>query len=187
MGKGLNPADAFRKQEKKQQIARDKKQKAALKEVRGLLNDPDKVDAEMARVAKELQGNLANKTLKDRLKELQRMKEVALMKRKREDLLRRPENITGQAPEPSQRPEESIYFHPQFNPTGAPPPPITTPLPVFGLPGVPPPPPGPPSGWLYGQRTIPMGGVGGVPPPPSRAASALSRPPPQRREAQVSR
>ena len=212
MGKGLNPADAFRKQEKKQQIARDKKQKAAVKEVRVLLSDPEKVDAEIAKVTQELQGNLANKTLKDRLKELQRMKEVALMKRKREDLLRKPDSAPSEGLDSTRRPEDSLYYHPQFNPTGAPPPgqrPMYRPSPhpphvmppKLGHPVVPAPPtlpvfPGTPPQRVYlRQQNIPMGGVGGVPPPPPRAMLAQSSQPqlmerpttqPQRRRAQVS-
>ena len=210
MGKGLNPADAFRKQEKKQQIARDKKQKAAVKEVRVLLSDPDKVDAEIARVSKELQGNLANKSLKDRLKELQRMKEVALCKRRREDLLRKPDPAPTEGLDPTRRPEESLFYHPQFNPTGAPPPgqkpmyhssPQTQAVPpaVLGYPGVALPPlrvtPAAPSfGSQFRPQSLPMGGVGGIPPPPPRMAPAPApqqqfptqpAPQPQRRKAQV--
>lgn len=211
MGKGLNPADAFRKQEKKQAIARDKKQKAAVKEVRVLLGDPDKVDAEIAKVTKELQGNLANKTLKDRLGELQRMKEVALMKRRREDMLKKPDPIPSSSLDPTRRPEESLYYHPQFNPTGAPPPgqrpqyrpsphalAVTPPVPSH--PGIPPPPPvrvtagAPPQNSYFRPHNIPLGGVGGIPPPPPRAAPASGPQPlipswpatqPQRRKAQV--
>lgn len=68
MGKGLNAADLFRKQEKKKEIAKSKKQKAVVKEVQVLLNDPEKIEAEIAKVVKELEGNRANKTLRDKIR-----------------------------------------------------------------------------------------------------------------------
>jgi hypothetical protein len=50
--KGLNPADAFRRAQKKQDIKKSKKQQAELKEVRSLLNDSSKIEAEIEKYQK---------------------------------------------------------------------------------------------------------------------------------------
>jgi hypothetical protein len=52
MGKGLNPADAFRKAQKKAEIKKNKKNQAVVKEVRVLLNDPSKIEAEIDKYQK---------------------------------------------------------------------------------------------------------------------------------------
>lgn len=172
MGKGLNPADSFRKQEKKKDIARNKKQKAAVKEVQVLLNDPSKIEAEITKVAKELEGNKANKTLRDKLAELQRMKEVALMKKSHETMLKKPDE---KSVPPAEAPEATTYRHPQYYPPGAAPAgmPMHYRAPTMPLPYMQGPPmqmyPQVPYGYNMPYPTLPMGGTSGIPlPPPPR-------------------
>lgn len=207
MGKGLNPADEFRRQEKKKELAKSKKSRAAVKEVQALLNDPAKIEAEIQKVSLELEGNKANKSLRDRVVELRRMKEVALGKRRHDagggtgtpgTGAGTGTGIgagTGAREEAGRRPEESVYFHAQFNPSGAPPPgkppafrsAPPPPLPSAG-PGIPHGMPytmpyGVPQGMPYGMpygmgapqgyglpfpMPLPLGGVGGIPLPPPR-------------------
>ena len=50
--KGLNPADSFRKTIRKQEIKKNKKHVAQIKEVRDLLSDPEKIEAEIERMQK---------------------------------------------------------------------------------------------------------------------------------------
>lgn len=137
MGKGktLHPADAFRKEQKKKEAKRNAKTKATVREVNKLLSNPQKIQDEIDNVQKESDANRLDKGLKDRIKELQMMKSVALKKQmSREALSGGPahsdsknadtggSSITYPPAPPPRRQDESIYFHPQFNPTGAPPP-----------------------------------------------------------------
>ena len=75
--KEKNPADAFRKEQRKKELAKLKKEREVVRDVRDMLNDPRKIDAEIAKAQKISDENKLDKTLKDRIKELQRMKDVA--------------------------------------------------------------------------------------------------------------
>ena len=78
--KEKNPADAYRKELRKKELLKLKKDRIVVKEVRDLLNDPLKIDEEIKKAQKVSDENKLDKSLKDRIKELQRMKEVALTK-----------------------------------------------------------------------------------------------------------
>ena len=78
--KEKNPADAYRKELRKKELLKLKKERIVVKEVRDLLNDPLKIDEEIKKAQKVSDENKLDKSLKDRIKELQRMKEVALTK-----------------------------------------------------------------------------------------------------------
>lgn len=117
------------------------------------------------------------------------MKEVALLKKSHESLKRSSSSSTQEnktsslssplprrdvpPPLPVGRPEDSVYFHPKYNPSGAPPPgkqPMFRPpnsippsLAFGGMNGIPPPPP------RCGPRGVVFGGTHGIPlPPPPR-------------------
>lgn len=75
--KEKNPADAFRKEQRKKELLKLKKDREVVREVRDLLNDPKKIDEEIAKAQKISDENKLDKSLKDRIKELQRMKDVA--------------------------------------------------------------------------------------------------------------
>ncbi len=75
--KEKNPMDAFRKDQRKKELLKLKKDREVVKGVRDLLNDPRKIDEEIAKAQKISDENKLDKTLKDKIKELQRMKDVA--------------------------------------------------------------------------------------------------------------
>eukprot|EP01040_Poterioochromonas_malhamensis_P000142 gene142-148_t len=220
--KGINPADAFRREEKKKAIKKAQQQKKEVKEVRSLLNDPTKIDEEIAKYQKLSNESRLDKSLKDKIEELKQMKTIALRKqqieviqgkRPRSDLPTTSETVQSLPTSSSQhippsfttnlpvtrRPEESVYYHPTFNPLGFPPPgapvlyrptqylPVPSqpqmlpggmiPRPVFGMAA--------PVGWNSGPRGIPppppprpggaiIGGVNGIPLPPPRPLSNQS-------------
>ena len=147
MAKGeraVNPAERQRQKEAKAFKDKTKKKETELKRVRDMLNDPTLIDAEIEKVQLESQANRLDKGLKDKLTELSRMREVALQKQQTKisvGKLARPigfsstSSIGGRPTPPpppqaayaavpmaSMNPQDSIYYHPQFNPTGAPPP-----------------------------------------------------------------
>lgn len=145
--KDSNPVDSYRKQQKKKDIQKSKRDKKAVHEVKSLLNDPKKVDAEIAILQKEYDQNKLDKGLKERIKELNVMKNLAEKKEKlRNDTLKlrsinQPEknnntDVSSQnfeadetlgdelliSTKESRNPEDSVYYHCVYNPTGAPPP-----------------------------------------------------------------
>ena len=80
MGKGLNPADQQRKLEKKKAIEKHKKQRAETNEVRSLLNDPSRIDDELQKLRSESESNKLDLNLKNKIKEMQKMKDIAMNK-----------------------------------------------------------------------------------------------------------
>lgn len=46
-GKTLNPADAFRKEQRKKDIKKNKQKQAVVKQVTDMLNNPQKIDEEV--------------------------------------------------------------------------------------------------------------------------------------------
>ena len=50
--KGLNPADAFRKSIRKQELKKNKKNQEVAREVRDLLSDPQKIQTEIDKLQK---------------------------------------------------------------------------------------------------------------------------------------
>lgn len=187
--KGINPADAFRKEQRKKEVKKLKKEREVVREVRSLLNNPDKIDEEIAKVQRQSNEYKLDKSLKDRIVELKRMKEVALQKEQINARSSSSSAIPVSAPVPAampvgRRPDESAYYHPVYNPSGMPPP---------GQPELYRPPPPPPMGagtgvqlpyghpppprmmmMPYGPPRGPMlvGGCNGVPLPPPRPALA---------------
>ncbi len=190
--KERNPADAFRKEQRKKEIIKAKKERTIVNEVRGLLNDPRKIDEEIEKVQKQSDEFKLDKSLKNRLLELKHMKTVALKKQqiliasgKRSadsfETEQNPPRVQSSAlPSPVplvRRPEESVYYHPLYNQSGAPPPgqpvmykplgalpqPTHPTTPSIGIP----PPPRVVGGPVQGSYTLP-------PPPP---LSSTPRPP----------
>jgi hypothetical protein len=235
MGKReLNPADAYRKQQKKKDIQKSKKDQKVVREVQDLLNDPEKIEKEIQRVQSEADSNKLDKTYKDRLRELKMMKSVALKKQQvREQQIKirtesqlklglKPTTADHEHQQDNEqddyynnesdtktnnddgqhgitkntsiryaetgRPEDSIYYHAIYNPSGDPPPgqaprfrtiteakPPLPPLPpntrlIGGQHGIPLP-PGPPPG-------LPPGFLPTRPPPPfpNESAQAFALP-----------
>ena len=178
-----------------------------MREVNTLLSDPQKIAAEIERVQAESSASKLDLGLKNRLKELKMMQDVALKKQRQAALLKgesapslkdlKTASLAPAAPAPAlmqYRPQDSVYFHPTHNPSGAPPrgaipmykapgssnsalprtfPPRSTSAPMApvmnmgGVNGVPLPPP----------RMPAMGGMNGVPPPPPRLTAIGHIPP----------
>ena len=74
MGKGqkkaLNPADAFRKEERKKELAKNKKRLAAERERQELFSNPEKLREELGKLQRESDENRLDKGLKEKIKEV---------------------------------------------------------------------------------------------------------------------
>ena len=80
--KDLNPGDQFRKEQRKQELKKNKQRLTLVRSVQELLSDPNKIDEEIAACKKKQAENKLDKRHQERIKELQRMKEVAINKQK---------------------------------------------------------------------------------------------------------
>ena len=85
--KHYNPADVERKRAQKAFKTKTKKKEEALRETRELLMDPGKIQAQIDSVQAESNNNRLDKSLKEKLVELKKMKDVALRNVKRESSL----------------------------------------------------------------------------------------------------
>jgi len=155
MGKGLNPADQQRKLEKKKAIEKHKKQRAETNEVRSLLNDPSRIDDELQKLRSESESNKLDLNLKNKIKEMQKMKDIAMNKlenQKKMDQLRANSLKGIQEAERHDKNLKSNNNNYNNNPIRSgqmprpsvpPPPPQQTPRPLLvgGLHGIPLPPP----------------------------------------------
>jgi hypothetical protein len=143
----MNPAEKERRDEAKAFQKKTKRVQAAEREVRDMLNDVSKIDTEIAVMEEKSVAMRMDKGIKDRIVELQRMRAIAVKKQMIKDAAGKPtinhtprndisgsgsgSSVIGPPPPPiimaaavitmGQRPEDSVYYHPQFNPTGAPP------------------------------------------------------------------
>lgn len=162
--KGLNPADAFRKAERKKELQKGKKVIAEKKAFQELLSNPKKIEEELRALQKQSDENRLDKGLKEKVKEMQSMLNVARMRAEAEgkkDTMSSSSVSSAAAssaamPRPQSvipgvwRPELSHYYHPSLNPSGMPPPGVpihmmSLPMPMYPRPmyGAPPPPPPP--------------------------------------------
>jgi len=179
MGKGLNPADAYRKAQRQKELKKAKEKRQLQQEVSSLLNDPHKIDEEIQKVQKQSDENRMDNGLKNRLKELQQMKAIALRKQQQAKLLNKSvgeiSTITPNSPGPIQSHSTGLHQNVRNVPimqvhyghgmaiggmNGIPLPP-PRPLGMGGMNGIPLPPP----------RPLGMGGMNGIPLPPPRPIS----------------
>lgn len=231
----LNPADSFRREQKKLEGKKNKIAKKKVTEVRELLNDHKKIEEKLEKLKTESDQNKLDKGLKDQIKQLQEMHRIAVNKAKINGTYQSKSDVetSGQMsssqdtesdtvtnnfpmsssetttissfqsslpskfPSIPRRPDESIYYHPVYNPSGEPPPgqpqiyrppqpPKVTisegtpnvpqqrsmPIPIGGQNGIPLPSP-------QIQRNIPIGGMNGIPPPPPPPLHMGVMPPPR--------
>ncbi|KAH9571776.1 hypothetical protein CY35_02G110900 [Sphagnum magellanicum] len=219
-GKVMNPTDAYRKELRKKELKRNKKERKKVREVGILKKDPDAIKEQIRKLEMMKADGALDKTRRHKKRQLEDTLHLVMKKRKEyEDKMREKGEepvMFSHLPTPRRRataeeeerakhpkPEDSVYFHPTLNPSGAPPPgkpPMykssigpRIPLssvggPAIGrgtdmeahlpLPPPPPPPPLPSSGEtsLVGDTPIPLPVP--VPPPPPRPASGLLPPPP---------
>ena len=80
--KELNPADVYRKQQRKKELKKCKETRNVVRSVQELLSDPNKIEEEIQKAQKESDASALDKGLKDRIKELKMMKSVAITKQK---------------------------------------------------------------------------------------------------------
>ena len=80
--KELNPADVYRKQQRKKDLKKCKETRNVVRSVQELLSDPAKIEEEIVKAQKASDASALDKGLKDRIKELKMMKSVALTKQR---------------------------------------------------------------------------------------------------------
>ena len=80
--KELNPADVYRKQQRKKELKKCKETRNVVRSVQELLSDPNKIEEEIQKAQKASDASALDKGLKDRIKELKMMKTVAVTKQK---------------------------------------------------------------------------------------------------------
>lgn len=211
--KGLNPADQFRREQKKHDAKKNKISKQKVQEVRDLLNHPSKLEEKIKQLQKESDENRLDKSLKDQIKQYKEMYDIALKKQKLsgaggyhdQDSL--DTDLANQSTSSSsvkassglipasvdfttikRRPDESVFYHPVYNPLGVPPPgqaqiyrplppPRVTssgPIPMGGINGIPLPPPPPPRMLPIGMPPTAPSPLGAIPPPPPPAMPVQS-------------
>ncbi|GIL53533.1 hypothetical protein Vafri_9119 [Volvox africanus] len=167
-GRLLNPADAFRKEQRKKEVARNKMERKFIREGAKLRSDPETLKKELQELISMEENGTLPKNLKLKKKALQEAYDQAIKRKKEEELKAKiggPQLAAPGAAGPVMlRPQDSPYYHPTLNPTGAPPPgkgvvpaaptkapsgpaipvPKAPPLPAGPKPTMPPPPAAPP-------------------------------------------
>ncbi|XP_022737310.1 basic proline-rich protein-like [Durio zibethinus] len=138
-GKVMNPTDAYRKELRKKELKRNKKERKKVREVGILKKDPHAIMEQIEKLEMMKAEGALDKARKHKKRQLEDTLNLVLKKRKEyEDKMKE----KGEAPvmfshlgpprrrttaEEEERakhpkPEDSVYYHPTLNPTGAPPP-----------------------------------------------------------------
>uniref|UniRef100_A0A5B7AF66 Wbp11/ELF5/Saf1 N-terminal domain-containing protein n=1 Tax=Davidia involucrata TaxID=16924 RepID=A0A5B7AF66_DAVIN len=138
-GKVMNPTDAYRKELRKKELKRNKKERKKVREVGILKKDPETLKEQIEKLEMMKADGALDKARKHKKRQLEDTLNLVIKKRKEyEEKLR----DKGEAPvmfshlgpprrrstaEEEERvkhpkPEDSVYYHPTLNPTGAPPP-----------------------------------------------------------------
>lgn len=181
-GKVMNPTDAYRKELRKKELKRNKKERKKVRDVGILKKDPDQLKKQIENLEMMKADGALDKARKHKKRQLEDTLNRVIKKQKEYDEKKREK---GEAPVmfshlglPQRRtsaeeedrvnhpqPEDSVYYHPQLNPTGAPPPgkppmyhsPIGPRIPLFGASS---------STAASSSATESDDGVLAVPPPP---------------------
>ncbi|KAJ7956320.1 WW domain-binding protein 11 [Quillaja saponaria] len=138
-GKAMNPTDAYRKELRKKELKRNKKERKKVREVGILKKDPEQLKKQIENLEMMKADGALDKSRKHKKRQLQDTLNLVMKKRREyEDKMKE----KGEAPvmfshlgPPRRRttaeeeemvkhpkPEDSVYYHPTLNPTGAPPP-----------------------------------------------------------------
>ncbi|KAG0592610.1 hypothetical protein M758_1G259900 [Ceratodon purpureus] len=220
-GKVMNPTDAYRKELRKKELKRNKKERKKVREVGILKKDPDAIKEQIQKLEIMKADGALDKTRRHKKRQLEDTLHLVMKKRKEYEEKMREKGeepvMFSHLPTPRRRataeeeerakhpkPEDSVYFHPSLNPSGAPPigkPPmykssIGPRIPLSGtagpsgeidmdedtalpLPPPPPPPPLPNAGETSsaGENVLPLP-VPVPPPPPAPRQETLPPPPP---------
>ncbi|KAK4264251.1 hypothetical protein QN277_025458 [Acacia crassicarpa] len=138
-GKVMNPTDAYRKELRKKELKRNKKERKKVREVGILKKDPEQLKKQIDNLEMMKADGALDKARKHKKRQLQDTLNLVLKKRKEyEDKMREkgetpvmfshlglPRRRTTAEEEERvkhPKPEDSVYYHPTLNPTGAPPP-----------------------------------------------------------------
>ncbi|URE18132.1 WW domain binding protein 11 [Musa troglodytarum] len=138
-GKVMNPTDAYRKELRKKEIKRNKKERKKVREVGILKKDPEAIREQIDKLEKMKTDGALDKARKHKKRQLEDTLNLVLKKRKEyEEKMREkgetpvmfshlgPPRRRATAEEEERvrhpKPEDSVYYHPTLNPTGAPPP-----------------------------------------------------------------
>ncbi|KAG2326941.1 hypothetical protein Bca52824_009669 [Brassica carinata] len=134
-GKVMNPTDAYRKQIRKREIKRNKKERQKVREVGILKKDPEQIKEQIRKLDMSKAEGALDKARKHKKRQLEDTLKMVEKKRKEYEEKRKeqgeattsvmfshlpPQRRT--AGEDDLKPEDSVYYHPTLNPTGAPPP-----------------------------------------------------------------
>ncbi|KAJ3670153.1 hypothetical protein LUZ60_010477 [Juncus effusus] len=188
-GKVMNPTDAYRKELRKKEIKRNKKERKKVRDVGILKKDPESIKEQIDKLEKMKADGALDKARKHKKRQLEDTLNMVMKKRKEYEEKMKEKGETpvmfshlGPVRRPiakeAHQPEDSVYYHPTLNPTGAPPPgkppmyksslePMASSEQDEAGPSAPPPPPPPPppvSGELS-SSSLPL-----PPPPPSPPA-----------------
>ncbi|GAV66719.1 Wbp11 domain-containing protein/NpwBP domain-containing protein [Cephalotus follicularis] len=138
-GKVMNPTDAYRKEQRKRELKRNKKERKKVREVGILKKDPEQLIEQIGKLESMKADGALDKARKHKKRQLEDTLNLVIKKRKEyEDKMKE----KGEAPvmfshlgpprrrataEEEERvkhpkPEDSVYYHPTLNPSGAPPP-----------------------------------------------------------------
>ncbi|KAJ4973479.1 hypothetical protein NE237_006653 [Protea cynaroides] len=138
-GKVMNPTDAYRKELRKKELKRNKKERKKVREVGILKKDPDTIKEQIDKLEMMKADGALDKARKHKKRQLEDTLNLVLKKRKEyEEKLREKgetpvmfshlgpprRRTTAEEEERAKhpKPEDSVYYHPTLNPTGAPPP-----------------------------------------------------------------
>ncbi|KAM0895674.1 hypothetical protein ACQ4PT_023686 [Festuca glaucescens] len=138
-GKVMNPTDAFRKQQRRKELKRNKKERKKVREVGILKKDPDAIKDQIDKLEKMKADGALDKARKHKKRQLEDTYNLVVKKRKEyEDKMKEkgelpvmfshlgPPKRWPAADEDDRAknpmPEDSVYYHPTLNPSGAPPP-----------------------------------------------------------------
>ncbi|KAG5028030.1 hypothetical protein AAZX31_05G030000 [Glycine max] len=138
-GKVMNPTDAYRKEIRKKELKRNKKERKKVREVGILKKDPDQLKKQIENLEMMKADGALDKARKHKKRQLQDTLNLVIKKRREyEDKMREkgetpvmfshlgPPRRRTTAEEEERvnhpKPEDSVYYHPTLNPTGAPPP-----------------------------------------------------------------
>ncbi|GAB4845549.1 hypothetical protein Ancab_038954 [Ancistrocladus abbreviatus] len=138
-GKAMNPTDAYRKELRKKELKRNKKERKKVREVGILKKDPEQIREQIQKLEMMKAEGALDKARKHKKRQLEDTLNLVLKKRKEyEDKMKEKgetpvmfshlgpprRRTTAEEEERAKhpKPEDSVYYHPTLNPTGAPPP-----------------------------------------------------------------
>ncbi|CAA6654067.1 unnamed protein product [Spirodela intermedia] len=217
-GKVMNPTDAYRKELRKKELKRNKKERKKVREVGILKKDPEAIKDQIQKLEMMKADGALDKARKHKKRQLEDTLNLVMKKRKEYEEKARekgetsvmfshlgpPRRLTTAEEEEKVKhpqPEDSVYYHPTLNPTGAPPPgkppmyksslgpeipssssaaastsnPESEEMPLAAPPPPPPPPPLPDSGLTSADDSDFPLSMPPPPPPPPPTQPKLSR------------